>query len=423
MGPKQAGESRPSLIRRTTRRQEAGRRHRAAGLPSAQREGPAFSVPELVRHLRVLCDHIGPRPTGTANCDRAREHLIRTLEALGLEVAQLPFEVTVALPSRAELKTTTGLAIPCLPAVGSPPTAGVLEGVPKCLSLGAPAGQHPDGEFRGALLLSPLGLTAEGERAEMAARRGASALLFYHEGVPELYSALISVTEGPLPCVSIRRSDALRLTTGEVGVRLSVEGCPHSVQGVNLLVAVGDTPATLLLANYDTRPGTPGASANGAAVATLLGLLARTRNWKGPGFLTAFLDAEELGRAGSLALRDALETKGWLDHLTGVVYLEGLGTKALTVLASEEGNKESPVARAAAEAFRGRGLLSPRPLLPSQRLVLPTALWGRPVAAVQGAPQPVRYTAMDHVDLIDPDCLGRSVEALERLLWSRETQI
>lgn len=421
MGPKQVGDSR-SLMRGATRRQKAGRWPRPADSPSAGREASAFSVPEIVHHLRVFCDHIGPRPTATPNSGRATEHLVRTLEAFGLEVAQIPFDLAVALPSRAQLTTASGMVIPCLPAVGSPSTPGVLEGVPRFLPLGAPPGQHRDEAFRGALLLSPLGLTSETERAGMAAKRGVAAVLFYHEGVPELYSALIAVGEGPLPCVSIRRSDALRLMTGEEPVRLLVEGRLRSAQGINLLVRAGEAPRILLLANYDTRPGTPGASANAAAVTALLALLARTRDWKGPGFLAAFLDAEELGRTGSLALHEALRAKGWLDDLTGVVYLDGLGTKAVTILSSEEGAKVPPLARAILKAFEHQGLLATRPLLPSERLVFPTDLWRQPIAAVQGPPQPARHTALDHVDLIDPESLDRTAEALRRFLEDRAVQ-
>ncbi len=374
---------------------------------------PPLAEADPIAHVRMLAEHIGSRPLGSLDADKARQYMIGVIKAQGAHPTALPFSLPVMMPKRADLMTHEGETVRCVPAIGSPATSGCVEGIPRVFPLGAAPGQHEDKEFQGAILLSPLGMTSEAERARMAARRGVGALLLYNEATPELYSPVISVEAGPVPCVAIRRADAQRLADLRTAVRLTVEAQVALLQGVNLLVSLGrGKPTLLLLAHYDTRPGSPGAIDNASGVAVLLHLLARCREWMGPRILVGFLDGEELDGAGSTHLWKALDKKGILEGITGVIYLDGLGSRALGVLTdAESSERKAPLAAAVADCLARAGLL--RGVSPSERIAVPPRLWGRSVVIIRSVAIPVKHTPLDRADLIHPAFLLQTSAALE----------
>ncbi len=168
------------------------------------------------------------------------------------------------------------------------------------------------------------------EEAAIAAAtwRGARAALLYLEHSkqsPELYSAVIS--EGFVPSVTIRRADALYLANQRSEIELSIVVERTAAVIENIMVEVGaGAPTVLLLANYDTRPRTPGAYRNASGVVALLALLDRLRDWRGHRVLVGFLGAEASAAAlGARHCRDVLEATHVLEELRAVVGVSGRG--------------------------------------------------------------------------------------------------
>jgi hypothetical protein len=110
-------------------------------------------------------------------------------------------------------------------------------------------------------------------------------------------------------------------------------------------VGVGG-PTVLFLANYDTRPGTPGAYRNASAAVALLALSDRFRGWRGHRVLVAFLGAEAFGAApGAWHCRDALEAATSSTRSAPSSAFHGLGCLTCRSLSGLVNNPSGPVAR------------------------------------------------------------------------------
>lgn len=248
-----------------------------------------------------------------------------------------------------------------------------------------------------------------------AVSTGASAVLLYHDGTPDLYSGVMRGGAAPIPCVTLRRADALWLAVEGRPVQLEVHCCPTDVIGENLPVQAGTGGRPLLfVANYDSRSGTPGAYRNASGVAALLGLLGRYQTRGGRGVLLAFVDGDDPSVMGSRHLRDVLQALGRLSQIRGVIYVSGVGLHKLAVAAG-------PTAKSAALSAVARELVATEGLQPEGEraspdgTVIPPGVWRRPTVALTGPALPVQHTAMDRPDLLNPRYLCRSVSALDRL--------
>ncbi|MFQ5898798.1 MAG: M28 family peptidase [Candidatus Methylomirabilia bacterium] len=363
-------------------------------------------------HLRYLANHLGPRPVGSDALSRARWYIVDTLKRLGFSPEMQAFPTKVPLNAHSQLLTKDGRSIPCRPVIGSLPTLGPLRGIPRHLS----TGERPEFEPPFAFALSPLGFGSEGHAVAAAARRGATAALLYREQVPELYSAVIAERAVAVPCVTIRPADALQLAREAVEIELTVEAEPTDVLAENIMVDIGKGGrALLLLAHYDTRPGSPGAYLNASGVAALLELVARLKQWRGRRILVGFLDGEEIGAAGSRHCREVLEAMGLLAGIQGVVYVSGLGLRALSVLPGTRPARSRLVERAGRYAAEEGMQRSPHSLLAAEQSV-PTRIWNCPVIGMTGPSLAVQHTALDRPHLLHPRFISRAVSVLERLV-------
>jgi len=289
--------------------------------------------------------------------------------------------------------------------MGVPSTRRIIRGLPKLLGSDGGADQ-PEGS---TVALVPFKPGEEEAAIAAAAQRGAQAALLYLEQWPELYSAV--VREGFVPSVTIRQADALHLAEKGLEIELSVVVERTETVVENIMVEVGaGTPTVLLLANYDTRPATPGAYRNASGVVALLDLLDRLRGWRGHRVLVGFLGAEASGAAlGARHCRDVLEATHLLEEVRTVVGVSGLGLSHVLV-APGAGQQSQRAASQAVDHLKNEGLVA--------SLDAPTspAMWKCPTINVSGLPLSAECTSLDRPDLLDPRLIVAAVTALEQFL-------
>jgi hypothetical protein len=370
----------------------------------------------VVTHLRVLADHIGARPAGSEEATRAQRYVIQAIRDRGFSPDIQPFFVATSRYERCELVTEGRLTVPCLPVVGSASTAGSVRGIPRAFPPAALPARDTDCKYAGTFLVCPLRPGAENEHVRLALEPGPAAVLLYHEGVPDLYSEVLPPDfAGATPCVTIRRADAQWLAVECPRVRLTVTRTSVKISCSNILVEAGKGGRPLLfLAHYDTRPGCSGALRNASGVAALLGLLTRLREWTGHRIVVGFLDAEELGGAGSQHCCDVFQVVGGLRNPRGVVYVSGMGLRRVAVL-SAPNHSASHLVDAARRCAAEAGTRLSDELFAPEQIPIPPGVWPHPTIALSGPPLAIQHTSADRPDLLHPGCLTQAVSLLDRL--------
>lgn len=190
------------------------------------------------QHLRYLAEHLGARPVGSEASSRARTYIVHAVKRAGFTPELQAFSTRRPLYGRPRLLAAGGRSIPCLPVMGSPPTLGRVSAVPRLLTRDAACGQ-PSEITPGGLGLAPIHAGTEAAALAVAARCGVGAVLFYHEGAPELYSAVVAEAAVSVPCITIRPADAHYLAQRGADVELIVEVERAETIGVNVIVEIG----------------------------------------------------------------------------------------------------------------------------------------------------------------------------------------
>ena len=376
----------------------------------------------VVAHLQMLSEHIRARPAGTEQAMAARRYVERAIRQAGGTPDTQPFSMVVRQYRHCTLATDAGRMIPCLPALGSASTPGVLRAIPRPWRGGAADPQRPG--LEDGLLLCPVGPDPASAYTRLAAERNVAGVILYHPDVPDLYSEVLPRRADELPCVTVCRADAEWLAREQIPVRLDVAGASLKVLCSNILVEIGSVGHPLLvLAHYDTRPASPGALCNASGTAVLLDLLGRLRGWVGPRILLGFLDGEELGAAGSRHCRDVLHAMGTLKYLRGVIYVSEIGRESLSVTTPER-DPTSPRSGATGQSRLVR--VAKQRVLDERIAVsedteerdprIPAGIWSCPTIGLQGPAMPVRHTSADRPDCVHPAHLAATAAALDRLV-------
>jgi hypothetical protein len=257
----------------------------------------------------------------------------------------------------------------------------------------------------------------DGEAAAVtgAVQRGATAVLLYRDRTPDLYSAAIPDGAVPIPCVTIRPANGLQLVAEGRDVELSVETERQTALGENLMVQFGQGGRPLVfLANYDSRPGTPGAYQNASGVAALVGLLTRLRGWQGHEVLVGFLGGDDPTAAGSRHCRDVIQATHVPPSLRGIVYVSAVGTNALAAVPGDS-PKSPQLAEVARRAVTADSVTLEDPGVLAAPAAAAARLWRCPVVTLTGPRLPLEHTGLDRPDLVSPRRLARVVSVLERL--------
>ncbi len=404
------------------RRSSAIRLTPSAGVDPGSGDPAPTGSESVIAHVRRLSEQIGSRPAGTENALEARRYIERTIRSLGGLPETQPFSMVIPRYHHYTLTTNTGRVIPCLPALGSAPTPGERQAIPRPCRDGGAGAAHA--AYEGGILLCPVGPNAVGTYTRVAAEHKAAGVILYHPGVPDLYSAVLPRRDDGVPCVSVRRADAEWLAAERVLVRLHVACARIRITCSNILVELGTVGhPLLLLAHYDTRPASPGALCNASGTAILLELLSRLRGWTGRRILLGFLDGEALGAAGSRHCRDVLHARGTLKRLRGVTYVSEVGLHGTTVLSPSTGAAPQRVSvagqadleRVAKQCVVDEKAARSEEMGDPENGPIPPGIWSCPTIGLAGLPVSVRHTSADLPAFVHPKHLEATVAALDRL--------
>jgi aminopeptidase YwaD len=193
-----------------------------------------------------------------------------------------------------------------------------------------------------------------------AARRGATALIWYNSYFDELYSGACDFSHAPIPGVSIRKSVAERiLEKGGGRMRLTVRSQRRTVRCRNIVARRGKPRGDhiLLASHYDSRPYTPGASDDASGVAVMLAFI--RNNCDSDSALPVrylFADCEEEGCQGAEVYVEHVYRANLLKEIQAVVNLDAVGWPNLCLIAKDrDAVMDEDLTRLAADVLREKG--------------------------------------------------------------------
>lgn len=255
----------------------------------------------------------------------------KLLKSWGLHVNIQPFTVDMTIPVKWSLQIDFGRGyeqVDCLPGIGSPPVKGLVADV-------LPVGHAREEDYEslngteGKVHLAQLWKNHETVKVSEAAMRGASAIIWYNDYIDELYSGACDNSRSPIPGISIRKSDALRLMeTGGGRIRLSIRSRNRTIRCSN--IEAGRTPAEdhyfLMTSHYDSRPHTPGASDDASGVAVMLAYIKNGLDADASLPVRYFFaDCEEQGCIGAEIWAEQLYRANRLREISAMVNLDAVG--------------------------------------------------------------------------------------------------
>lgn len=240
--------------------------------------------------IAALSGRIGPRPAGSAAEAEAAEVITGFVRTLGLPVRLHPFAYrgwSVADGSAVQFERGPGrVAASTLPYTfatgadgirGTVVAAGVKQIIRTRFACECFLLEDPSGRSVGRVLVD---------------RHGALRPL----ANPSLYDALPTVVVG-----QALRSQLVQASHDREPATIWTAGSERLQEGNNLIVDLDDsTRKIVVVAHYDTVPGSPGANDNASGVAVALGLLSRFASRRVP-LRFVFAAAEELMFVGSRA--------------------------------------------------------------------------------------------------------------------------
>ena len=252
------------------------------------------------------------------------------LSSWGLETFVQPFMVDITVPVKWSLELDLGKGfekIDSLPGLGSPTVKGIVSDL-------LPVGHARDvdyellGETTDRAHVASLWKNHETVKVSEAARRGATALIWYNNYFDELYSGACDFSLAPIPGVSVRKSVAEKiLEKGGGRMRLSVRSKRRIVRddasGIAVMLAFinngFDSDSTLPVRYF-------------------------------------FADCEEEGCLGAEAFAEHLYRTNQLKEIQTIVNLDAVGWPNLCLIAKDrEAVMDEDLTRLAGEVLREQG--------------------------------------------------------------------
>jgi len=284
------------------------------------------------------------------------------LSSWGLESYVQPFMVDITVPVKWSLELDLGKGfekIDSLPGLGSP---SVQELVSELMPVGHARNvdYEPLEGTAGRAHVASLWKNHETVKVSEAARRGATALIWYNNYFDELYSGACDYSLAPIPGVSIRKSVAEKiLEKGGGRMRLSVRSQRRMVRCRNIVAQRGPAEGDhiLLAAHYDSRPYTPGASDDASGVAVMLAII--NNSYDSDSALPVryfFADCEEEGCQGAEVYAERLYRANLLKEIQAMVNLDAVGWPNLCLIARDrEAVMDEDLNRLAGDVLRELG--------------------------------------------------------------------
>ncbi|MHD0280723.1 M28 family peptidase [Rhodococcus aetherivorans] len=273
----------------------------------------AVGIDAVVGHLteleRIATEHDGNRAVGTAGYDASVDYVAGRLRDAGFDVQTPEFDVR-SFDVETETLTVAGAPVPVRalefsPSTGPDGLTARLVPVPADDTPGCEASDYDGLDVSGAVVLVTRGVCPFFVKQQVAAERGAAALLVANNEDGALAGATLGEEGNDLvPAAGISGADGRALAAAPTTVTLVLDTRVDSVRSRNVLAqtATGSTDDVVVVgAHLDSVPEGPGINDNGTGVAAVLETALQLGS--DPGVTNAvrfaFWGAEEVGLVGS----------------------------------------------------------------------------------------------------------------------------
>ncbi len=374
----------------------------------------------LQKHMRVLCDTIGARPTGSAKNKAAVDYVAGVLKQCGLEVRLQEFDCMDWKDAGAEVRVD-GQAVPVEAAEYSLPCdieaefvlIGSVEALESAELTGKIALMHGD------LCKEPL-MPKSFEFYNPDEHKRIIALLEEKNPAAIITAAptkdhIIQDGDFNIPCAVVK-ADALGVFTNSIGkrIKLKIDAERIPAKAHNVIASYGAPKKRICLsAHIDTKPTTPGALDNASGVAALLAFAesASENQFPVPFEIVLFNGEDYYSTPGEMTFMRSLSAEYLL-----AVNVDGIGLKDSATSVSFysctpeiEGDIMKFVEQAA-----GIERIEPWPM--GDHMLF--ASCGIPALAVTasnifGLMGSVLHSQDDNIEMIDFEALGGAVQFLE----------
>lgn len=274
----------------------------------------------MMAHLSKLQDianaNNGTRAVGTPGYEASVDYVVNTLRDSGFDVQTPEFSARVFHAEKPEL-TVGGRPVEARAldfSLGTPPggVSGPLVPAP-ANSLGCAASDYGDLPVRGAVLLVDRGTCPFAQKEDVAAQRGAVAMIIADNVDEEQMGGTLGpATEVKIPVLSVTKSTGVQLRGQPGPTTIKLDASAQSFKARNVIAQTktgADANVVMAGAHLDSVPEGPGINDNGSGVAAVLETAVRLGS--SPPVHNklrfGFWGAEELGLIGSRNYVESLD--------------------------------------------------------------------------------------------------------------------
>ena len=271
---------------------------------------------DLEQLQRIANDNSGTRAVGTPGYDASVDYVVGQLEQAGFDVDTPEFAVDIFHATTQTLRVS-GRDVPVTALTYSPPTpAGGLTArlvpVPPDATPGCEATDYDGLDVTGAVVLVDRGACPFAQKQQVAADRGAAAVLVADNTDENLTGGTLgSKDDARIPTGSIAKADGAALRQrGEATLVLDTTVEQAKSRNVIAQTRTGASDNVVMVgAHLDSVPAGPGVNDDGSGVAVLLDAARRlgARPNVANAVRFAFWGAEEVGLDGSQAYVSGLD--------------------------------------------------------------------------------------------------------------------
>lgn len=302
---------------------------RGAATEYAEKIGESISTDAMMAHLTRLQEiadqNGGNRAMGTPGYQSSVDYVVDLLRDKGFEPETKNFEVRLPFAEEPDITVAgnkvVARALSFTTGTGPEGVSGPLVAAPADESPGCADADYQGLPVQGAVILVDRGTCQFGDKASIAAKRGAVAVLIADNEdrpIEEFGGTLGSKTAVKIPVLSITKAEGTRLRANPGGTTLKLKAGVDVKQTTNVIAqtktGAGDN-VVMVGAHLDSVPEGPGINDNGSGVAAVLetALQMGSSPEVDNAVRFAFWGAEELGLLGSSDYIAGLDAEGLKD--------------------------------------------------------------------------------------------------------------
>ncbi|MGE3075204.1 MAG: M28 family peptidase [Dehalococcoidia bacterium] len=264
-----------------------------------------FDAERAMADVEQLASVIGERPSGSEAATAAADYI--ATEFAGARFGVLRSTYTYELdPNRPATVLAGNETVPAVTAGGS--KVGIASGT--AIAVGE-ADALPAGSLTGKIAIATRGGTSFWEKYNAVRAAGASALIIANTEPGELVADLGATAIIPVVSVNSAAAEMLAPTVAAAGTLTVEVVAPDLGEGVNIVArsATAHACVYLLMANYDSAPGSAGANDEASGIAVMLELARQfARRDELPAVCFIAMDGGASGSTGVASYANALRT-------------------------------------------------------------------------------------------------------------------